>query len=145
MFFLNVVKLDPRVKFEMGRLEDGGYDLYSTINIDLLPGNGVLIPVGIMTQFPNEWVALVSDRGSMGLKGVMRQAGVVDSGYRGEWMVKLYNTGIDTIKIQSILENPSAKAIAQVVFVLRGKVEPMFVDWLGSSNRGSKWNGSTDA
>jgi dUTP pyrophosphatase len=96
-----------------------------------------LFPVGIMTSFPKEWVGLIFDRSGMGVKGIMRQAGVIDSGYRGEWKVKLINLGTEVIHITK------EKAIAQVVFVpcMKG-IE--FVDVLPDSIRGDKWNGSTD-
>lgn len=143
-FYLNVKKL-PGAKFEMGREEDAGYDLYSMIDLVLWPGKSALIPAGIMTEFPSDWVGLIQNRSSMGMKGVMRQGGVIDSNYRGEWGVKLYNAGEAEVRIESVITNPNAKAIAQVVFNLRGKAPINYVETLSESARGQNWNGSTNA
>lgn len=142
-FYLNVILL-PGAKFEMGREEDAGYDLYSMIDTVIWPGKSQLIPVGIMTEFPKDWVGLVQDRSGMGIKGCMRQAGVIDSGFRGEWGVKLLNTGETELRIDRIDRNPAAKAIAQVVFVPRGKFPICYVQTLSESARGENWRGSTD-
>lgn len=131
------IKLLPGAKFAPCLDENAGYDLYSMIEHILPPMVSHLFPVGIMTAFPKEWVGLIFDRSGMGVKGIMRQAGVIDSGYRGEWKVKLINLGTEVIHITK------EKAIAQVVFVpcMKG-IE--FVDTLPDSIRGDKWNGSTD-
>lgn len=137
MFELQVKKLFG-AKFEMGRLEDAGYDLYSMVTLTLLPGDRAIIPVGIMTAFPEDYVGLIFDRSSMGRKGISHLAGVIDSGYRGEWGVMLINLG------QTPLEIHETKAIAQVVFVPRFKKSIRFVDELPASVRGINWNGSTN-
>lgn len=131
------IKLLPGAKFSPCLDENAGYDLFSTIEYILPPMVSHLFPVGIMTAFPKEWVGLIFDRSGMGVKGIMRQAGVIDSGYRGEWKVKLINLGTEVIQITK------EKAIAQVVFVpvMKG-IE--FVDTLPDSIRGDKWNGSSD-
>lgn len=142
-FWLKVVKSEG-VKFEIGRMEDAGYDLYSTIDGILPPLTKQNFPVGIKTAFPQGWVGLILDRGSMGNKGITRLAGVIDSGYRGEWQVILANLGREILQVESVLKNPKAKAIAQVVFVEYGKVPPEFCSELPNSERGEGWNGSTN-
>lgn len=127
-----------------GRYEDAGFDLFSIENYRLAPGQGCLFRTGFATAFPEGWVGLVLDRGSMGVKGIMRRAGVIDAGFRGEWKVSLFNTGLLAIDIVSVLSNPQAKAAAQVVFVPYGKASAEIVDELPESLRGLDWDGSTD-
>jgi dUTPase len=77
-------------------------------------------------------------------QGLKYLGGIIDSNYRGEWGVCLVNLGGTVITVESLKTNPKAKAIAQVVFVPRGKAEPNFVLQLPESNRGEAWKGSTD-
>lgn len=143
-FSLDVMLL-PGAKFEKGREEDAGYDLFSMVDAYFPPLTKMIFPVGIRTAFPPDWVGLIGDRSSRGCKeGLKYLGGIIDSGYRGEWGVALVNLGGITITIESILKNPKAKAIAQVIFVPRGKVEPNFVLSLPESSRGEAWDGSTN-
>lgn len=142
-FWLKVVK-QPNAKFEKGRDEDAGYDLYSMISMKIPPITFFKLPCGIQTAFPPGWVGLILDRSSVGLKGGFRLAGVIDSGYRGEWAVLLANTGRDVLEVESVVLNPKAKAIAQVVFVPYGKAEIELVETLPESLRGEKGYGSTN-
>lgn len=50
-----------------------------------------MIPTGFYTAFSSEYVAILKERGSTGTKGIEQRAGVIDSGYRGEWLVPLTN------------------------------------------------------
>jgi dUTP pyrophosphatase len=43
---------------------------------------------------PRGYVGLVWDRSSLGVKGIHRFAGVIDSGYRGEVKVCLHNSNL---------------------------------------------------
>jgi len=51
-----------------------------------------MFSTGISVEFPVGYVALLWDRSGLGSKGIHRFAGVIDSGYRGEWKVILINT-----------------------------------------------------
>jgi len=51
----------------------------------------VIVKTGIAMQFPNNYVAQIWDRSSLGSRGIHRLAGVIDSSYRGEIMVVLIN------------------------------------------------------
>lgn len=144
MFYLKVKKL-PGAKFEKGRFEDAGFDLFSTIDLILPPLTGHIFPVGIMTEWPPGYYGLIRDRSSLGaVKGVSVQGGVIDSGWRGEWQVKLVNLGKEKVYIESVIRNPDAKAIAQVIFHKYYKPDIEFVQELGGSDRGTNWNGSSD-
>lgn len=142
-FTLQVVK-QAGAKFEKGRDEDAGYDLYSVVDMKLPPLTFFKFRCGIQTAFPPGWVGLILDRSSMGLKGIFHFAGVIDSGYRGEWAVILGNYGREVLTVESVVNNPNAKAIAQVVFVPYGKCEVEVVETLPESLRGEKGYGSTN-
>lgn len=87
-------KAKPEAIIPTKRLEDGGYDVYACFDDDLLiipPHKTVIVPTGIASAFNHNFVALLAERGSTGTKGIGQRSGVIDSGYRGEWMVPITN------------------------------------------------------
>ena len=74
---------------------DAGFDLYSDEDVIIKSGESVLVSTGVAMAIPENHAGLIWDRSSMGVKGIHRFAGVVDSGYRGEVKVCLFNTGED--------------------------------------------------
>lgn len=137
--------LDPRAKpFKKAKEGDAGYDIWA-LNTEWISSQGFRIfKTGIATCFDKGWVGLVLDRSGWGWKGLMRQAGVIDSGYRGEWLVKLYNTSDIPIEVEGLIDNPNAKAICQVVFVPCCDMDFTVVDTLIDSLRGESGFGSSD-
>lgn len=92
---LYFAKVKPGAIIPSKRDEDAARDLYACFDDDYLvipPHTTVLVPTGIATAFSSKWVALLRERGSNGSKGLAQRAGVIDSGYRGEWFVPLTNT-----------------------------------------------------
>lgn len=76
------------------REEDGAFDLYACFDEDYIiiqPHETKMIPTGICSAFSYEYVAILKERSSTGTKGLGQRAGVVDSGYRGEWFVPITN------------------------------------------------------
>lgn len=130
--------------FQEGRKEDAGYDIFSIEHAIIPPLTAVGVKTGIITAFPPGWVGLIRDRGSVGFAGMICLAGVIDSGYRDQWRVKLFNSSNKVYVIESVLHNPNAAAIAQVVFLPYGKVEPLMVNELPTSERDITGFGSTD-
>ena len=88
-------KVKPSAKIPKKRNEDAGYDIYACFDESYLvidPGETKLIPTGIASAFDESKYIQLEERGSTGSKGIKRSAGVIDSGYRGEWFVALTNT-----------------------------------------------------
>jgi dUTP pyrophosphatase len=145
-FYLKMKIIVPGGKpFTMGRLEDAGYDIFSAESMTIYPFSKVLVETGIATEFPIGFVGLILDRSSMGIKGITRLAGVVDSGYRNTWKISLFNLSEVAIPIESTIDNPNAKAIAQVVFTRYYKATPTIVTELENSARGEDGFGSSDS
>lgn len=77
------------------RGEDAGYDIYPCFNDDLLlirPGETVLVPTGIASAFHCSKYIQIEEKSSVSSKGIKKSCGVIDSGYRGEWLIALTNT-----------------------------------------------------
>lgn len=94
MIDIYFAKLYPNVKIPTKRDEDAGYDIYAYFDEDYIkiePQTTVLIPTGIISAFPKEIVGILKERGSTGTKGMGQRSGVIDSGYRGEWIVPITN------------------------------------------------------
>lgn len=116
-----------------------GADLYSVVDESILPGKRKLIPTGISIAIPNGYYGRVAPRSGLASKhGIDVFAGVIDSDFRGEIKVLLYNSSEETFNI-----NKSSK-IAQLIIE---KIElPEFeeVKRLDNTIRGSDGFGSTD-
>ena len=109
------------VKIPTKRDEDGGYDIYARFD-DLLvvvpPHKTVMLHTGLVSAFDIGFVAILKERGSTGTKGMGQRAGVVDCGYRGEWMVPITNHNdsyLLIIKDEQILESINDPRITEIV------------------------------
>lgn len=121
-------KLHEKAQLPKKRLEDAGYDVYTTDThtpIIFEPHETKLIPTGICSSFSSDLVAVVKERGSTGTKGLGVRAGIIDSGYRGEWFIALTNHNDrplimaqpDYDLVEDAIVYPNTKAIAQVLFL----------------------------
>lgn len=110
--------------------ENGGYDIYADISKDIVipPNKTVMIETGICSAFSETYVYILKERGSTGTKGMGQRAGVIDSGFRGEWKVPITNHNdkpliISCGKNDDILNKeqniiyPYRKAICQAILV----------------------------
>lgn len=124
------------------RAEDSGYDIYSCFDEEsvlLNPGDIRLIPTGIATAFPQDYVLFIKERSSTGSIGLAARMGVIDSGFRGEIMIGLNNTGnipilitrsvTQVVRGADIIRYPYTKAIAQAVLCVIPKLDTEEVDY----------------
>lgn len=75
-----------------------GADLYACLEeaVTIEPGQTKKIPTGLAMELPNGTAGLIYARSSLGTKRGLAPAnkvGVVDSDYRGEFMIFLHNHG----------------------------------------------------
>ena len=78
------------------------YDLYSTIDIILVPGETKAIPLGFSMQVPSGWMFSIRSRSGMALNHnviVLNSPGTIDSDYRGPVMAILRNFGTTNYRI----------------------------------------------
>lgn len=113
------------------REEDAGFDIYPCFENDAMvirSHETAKVPTGIISAFDSSKVAILKERGSTGTKGIGQRAGIIDSGYRGEWLVPITNHTDKPIVIAkegSVHRNteygnvtvyPYEKAICQAIF-----------------------------
>lgn len=88
--------------------EDAGYDIYPCFDEDYIIIESlqtVMMPTGIATAFDKSYYAQVQERGSTGSKGIKYGAGVIDSGYRGEWFIPITNANDCPLVISKLSES----------------------------------------
>ena len=96
---IRVKKLHPQAILPTyGSAEAAGADLYAFLETDVTisPGQTVLIPTGLAIELPKGYAGLIYARSGLGVKRGLAPAnkvGVIDSDYRGEFMVALHNHG----------------------------------------------------
>lgn len=109
------------------RAEDAGYDIYPAFDEDYIcigPHETKMIPTGICSAFSSDYVVILKERGSTGTKGIGQRCGVIDSGYRGEWMIPITNHNDIPLYITKSeyavfegIEYPYYKAICQALLM----------------------------
>lgn len=88
-----------------GTAFSAGADLYACLQEDvtILPGETKKIPTGLAMEIPTGCAGLIYARSSLGTKRGLAPAnkvGVVDSDYRGEFMIFLHNHGTEPQTVQ---------------------------------------------
>ncbi len=116
---------------------DAGIDIFTNESYTLAPGERHLFTTGIAVEFPRGHVALLWDRSGLGSKGIHRLAGVIDSGYRGEWKVALVNLSDQPYEIKA------GDKIIQCVLQRFEPVEITEVDALTETARATAGFGSS--
>lgn len=94
MEVIKFAKLHPDAKIPTKREEDAGYDIYPAFDEDYIkiaPHETVMIPTGLCSAFGADYTMVLKERGSTGTKGIGQRSGIIDSGYRGEWLVPITN------------------------------------------------------
>lgn len=81
-----------------GSLEAAGADLYACLDasVTIAPGETCFIPTGLAMEIPTGYAGLLYARSGLACKKGLAPAnkvGVVDSDYRGEFIVALHNHG----------------------------------------------------
>ena len=103
--------------------DDAGYDLFSAETITILPRTCEGINCKFSTAIPQGYFGKIESRSSLVRHNLITaEDGVMDSGYRGEWFVILFNHGE-----KPFIVKPGDK-IAQVVFMKKEVVEFVKVD-----------------
>lgn len=105
MKIINIKKTDENAKIPTyGSVYVAGADLYAVIHneenrVEILSGETAFIDTGIVMEIPNGYVGLVYARSGLSCKQGLAPAnkvGVIDSDYRGNIMVALYNQSNET-------------------------------------------------
>ena len=143
MIKVMIKKLDPNVEMpEYKTAGSSGVDLMANLHekITLKSGESCIVTTGLSICFPKDCEVQIRPRSGLAAKSqitVLNTPGTIDSDYRGELKIILFNHG----KNEFIINNKDR--IAQMVLMPILKFDFQEVDDLDNSERGSGGFGST--
>jgi len=138
-----IKKLDPSVEIPTYKTKGAsGMDLMAFIKnpIKLAAGNSCLVPTGLSVAFSEKFEIQIRPRSGLAAKNkisVLNTPGTIDSDYRGEIKIILFNHGNSDF----IINNKDR--IAQMILTPVNKMELEEVKTLPNSLRGKGGFGST--
>jgi len=138
-----IKKLDPAVNLPEYKTDGAsGMDLVAFLKepINIKPKTSSLIPTGLSVAFSNEYEIQIRPRSGLAAKSsisVLNTPGTVDSDYRGELKIILYNHGSRNFEVNN------SDRIAQMILMPVLKAELEEVNELPTTVRGSGGFGST--
>ena len=119
--------------------EDACFDVFPLEHFEIPPHASWIVKLGFATAFPIGWEALIRTRSSQGFKNDIRlHPGTIDSGFRAEWSVKVYNNSDRFYSVDPKI------AVAQVAVREVPIVYFLSVEELPESHRGMGGSGSSD-
>ena len=140
---LKVKRLEPSATLpDRAHTNDAGLDLYSSVDLEIQPGQTRLVGTGLAIELPPGTEAQVRPRSGLALKHnvtVLNTPGTIDEGYRGAVGVILINHGRTVFVVQRGMK------VAQLVVKPTVEVEVVAVDTLSDTLRGVGSFGSTGA
>ena len=138
-----IKKLDPAVEIPIYKTTGAsGMDLMAFIRepIKLAPKSSCLVPTGLSVAFSEEYEIQIRPRSGLAVKNnisVLNTPGTIDSDYRGEIKIILFNHG----NSEFIINNKDR--IAQIILLPVHKMELEEVENLPDTLRGKGGFGST--
>ncbi len=116
---------------------DAGLDLYSRQDITIPAGGSAVFDTGVHVSLPDGTVGMLKSKSGLNVKQGILCEGVIDAGYTGPIVAKLYNHGIEAVHVEVGMK------IVQLVIlpVLAPELEQ--VDSLEDTERGAGGFGST--
>ena len=138
-----IKKLDLKVELPAYKTDGAsGMDLMAFIKepINLKPNSSCLVPTGLAVAFSRDFEIQIRPRSGLAAKNnvsVLNTPGTIDSDYRGEIKVILFNHG----KNDFLINNKDR--IAQMILTPVIKMELQEVDILPETSRGRDGFGST--
>ena len=138
-----IKKLDPKVELPAYKTEGAsGMDLKAFIGepIRILPNSSHLVPTGLSMAFSEDYEVQIRPRSGLAAKNsitVLNTPGTIDSDYRGEIKIILFNHGKEDFLINN------KDRVAQMILTPVVKMELEEIDNLPDTLRGEGGFGST--
>lgn len=123
-----------------GSASAAGCDLYASEGVTIDPGCMRMVHTGLSVEIPEGFFGGVYARSGLASKRGLRPAncvGVIDSDYRGEVMVALYNDSFETQTVEA------GERVAQMIITKYEPADFVEVDELDKTVRGEGGFGST--
>ena len=140
---VKIRKLNPNAQTPTYGSEGAAcFDFYACIDtpVTINPKSSVNLPTGLQFEIPEGYVMLMYSRSGHGFKNTLRfvnSVGVIDSDYRGEVRIGLFNDGITPYVVKP------QERLAQAMIVPVSKISFLTVENLTDTKRGTGGFGST--
>ena len=135
------IMLDEGAKMpERAHETDAGLDLFLPINhptITCFGKNSITINTGVHIEIPKGYVGILKSKSGLNVRNNITGTGVIDSGYTGAIVAKLYNHGKEKYIFQ-----PGEKII-QLLIIKCETPKLTLVNYFEDSERGNNGFGST--
>lgn len=132
------VMLDENAKMPTKAHEaDAGFDLYTPERVVVRKKDSVVIDTGVHIEIPKGYVGFLKSKSGLNVKHGISGEGVIDSGYTGSIVAKLYNNGEEMMVFEEGMK------IIQIVFLPIPEVELELTDSFCDSERGDNGFGSS--
>ena len=136
-FYIKKINVDAVVPSK-GSSGSAGRDLSSIEDIVIPAGEWRAVATGLSIEIPEDYYARIAPRSGLAFKnGIFVNAGVIDSDYRGEIKVILYNAGVIDFSVKKF------DRIAQMILEKIYNGDMIVIDELSGTGRGSNGFGST--
>lgn len=121
-----------------GHADDAGLDLRSRESFKLWPGESYSTDIGVHFDIPRGYFGKIESKSGLNVnESIVCCGGVVDAGYTGSVVVKLYNLGNKAHTFKA------GDKLAQIIFLPCGAPVLEVVDKLDETERGDSGFGST--
>lgn len=123
---------------ERGHQTDAGMDLRTPKGLLVMPKNSVTVDTGVHIELPPNTVGMLKSKSGLNVKHGITSEGVIDVGYTGSIIAKLYNHGEKPVIFEA------GDKITQLVIlpiVIPDELE--VVESLEATERGNNGFGST--
>lgn len=140
---VEVKRLDPDAPMpKFSRDGDAGSDLYCMDDVEIAPQGMVMVHSGIAVSIPRGFEGTLRPRSGMATKRGITLANTpatIDSNYRGEVMIPLYNLGTEVVTVDR------GERVCQLLIKLQPEPQFVEVDEFSdpTTNRGDKGFGSS--
>lgn len=132
------VKLDEGAFMpERAHVLDAGLDLRSPVAVTVPAKGSAVIDTGVHVAIPMGYVGMLKSKSGLNIKNGITSEGVIDAGYTGAIIAKLYNNGDEDKTIER------GNKVTQLVIIPIVSPELQVVDELPETPRGDNGFGST--
>ena len=116
---------------------DAGMDLFTREDLRIPARGGAVCDTGVHVEIPEGFVGFIKSKSGLNVKRNVVAEGVIDAGYTGPIVVKLYNHGDEDQLIRA------GEKLTQLVILPIALPELELVDTLDETERGAGGFGST--
>jgi len=132
------IKLDPGAYMpERAHVLDAGLDLRTPVDVVIPAGGSAVVDTGVHVAIPMGYVGMLKSKSGLNIKNGITSEGVIDAGYTGAIVAKLYNNGDDDKELKA------GQKVTQLVIIPIATPELELVTDLPETERGGNGFGST--